>query len=144
MYNSVKIHKLSPTQERKLRKGKKVVIKLGGDRDINLSDEQLKKLNKASSKGRGLTIQLDPYQRDQYNEEEQDGGRINIRGAIKKAQIGKKIIKFAKDTKLVKRVGDALIDRAIKTIAGSGLEEETPRKKRGRPKKGGALMPAGY
>lgn len=143
MYNSVKIHKLSPTQERKLKNGKKVVIKLGGDRDINLSDEQLKKLNKASSKGRGLTVQLDPYQRD--NEEEQDGGRINIRGAIKKAQIGKKIIKFAKDTKLVKRVGDALIDRAIKTIAGSGLEEETPRKKRGRPKKdGGALRPAGY
>jgi hypothetical protein len=64
--------------------------------------------------------------------------------AVKKAKIGKKLIKFAKDTKLAKRVGNALIERAVKTIAGSGAE--TVKRKRGRPKKsdtGGAMMPAG-
>ena len=66
-------------------------------------------------------------------------------GAVKKAKIGKKLIKFAKEQKLGKRVGNALIERAVKTIAGSGAETET--KRRGRPKKSdtgsGALMPAG-
>jgi len=78
-----------------------------------------------------------------------EGG--SVIGKIKRAGIGKKIIKFAKDTKLAKRVGNALIERAVKTIAGSGVETK---RKRGRPKKvqtagalfpaGGSLLPAGY
>ena len=74
-------------------------------------------------------------------------------GSIKKAKIGKKLIGFAKDQKLAKRVGNALIDRAVKTIAGSGVDsaivmpETVTKRPRGRPKKisdGGALFPAGY
>jgi len=88
---------------------------------------------------------MDPYQRDTMNgdiESEYDGeGFKDFVGAVKRAKIGKKIIKFAKDTKLVKKLGNALVDRAIKTIAGGEIEK----RKRGRPKKsGGALMPAGY
>jgi hypothetical protein len=36
---------------------------------------------------------------------------------IKRAKIGKKIVKYAKDNKILKRVGDAVVERAIKTIA---------------------------
>jgi hypothetical protein len=147
MYNSVKIHKLSPSQERKLKKGQKVIIKMGGEYDIKLNEEQTKKLNKAHQKGKGLTIQLDPYQQMEMSGKEmvcskcgemQGEGFKDFVGKVKRAGIGKKIIKFAKDTKLAKRVGDALIERAVKTIAGSG-------RPRGRPRKnGGALFPAGY
>ena len=158
MYSPVKIHKLSATQKRKLKKGDKVIIKKGNDEEINLSAEQAKKFERKSKVGAGLTIQLDPYQQDQMSGKgmpsssmcctncgvELEGTGIkDFVGKVKKAKIGKKIIKFAKDTKLAKRVGNALIERAIKTIAGSGAETK---RKRGRPKKSpgsGALMPAG-
>ena len=158
MYSPVKIHKLSATQMRKLKKGDKVIIKKGNDQEINLSAEQAKKFERKSKVGAGLTIQLDPYQQDQMSgkgmqssgmcctncgvELEGEGIKQFV-GAVKRAGIGKKIIKFAKDTKLAKRVGNALIDRAVATIAGSGAETK---RKRGRPKKpdtGGAMMPAG-
>jgi hypothetical protein len=159
MYSPVKIHKLSATQKRKLKKGDKVIIKKGNDEEINLSVEQAKKFERKSKVGAGLTIQLDPYQQDQMSGKgmqssnmcctncgiELEGTGIkDFVGAVKKAKIGKKLIKFAKDTKLAKRVGNALIDRAVATIAGSGAETKT--KRRGRPKKsdtGGAMMPAG-
>ena len=160
MYSPVKIHKLSATQMRKLKKGDKVIIiKSGNDDEINLSAEQAKKFERKSKVGAGLTIQLDPYQQDQMSgkgmqssgmcctncgvELEGEGIKQFV-GAVKRAGIGKKIIKFAKDTKLAKRVGNALIDRAVATIAGSGAETKT--KRRGRPKKSpgsGALVPAG-
>lgn len=161
MYSPVKIHKLSATQKRKLKKGDKVIIKKGNDEEINLSPEQAKKFERKSKVGAGLTIQLDPYQQDQLSgkgmqtagmccsncgvEMEIEGeGLKQFVGKVKRAGIGKKIIKFAKDTKLAKKVGNALIERAVKTIAGSGAE--TVKRKRGRPKKSpgsGALMPAG-
>ena len=159
MYSPVKIHKLSATQMRKLKKGDKVIIKKGNDEEINLSAEQAKKFERKSKVGAGLTIQLDPYQQDQLSgkgmqtagmccsncgvELEIEGeGLKQFVGKVKRAGIGKKIIKFAKDTKLAKRVGNALIERAVKTIAGSGAE--TVKRKRGRPKKsGGAMLPAG-
>jgi hypothetical protein len=159
MYVPVKVHKLSATQKRKLRKGDKVIIKKGEGDEIKLSPEQAKKFERKSKVGSGLTIQLDPYQQMEMSGEgmhtggmccnncgaeiEIDGG--SIIGKIKRAGIGKKIIKFAKDTKLAKRVGNALIERAVKTIAGAGVET-VEKKKRGRPRKiptGGALMPAG-
>lgn len=162
MYSTVKIHKLSEAQKRKLKKGDKVIIKKGNDEELNLSVEQAKKFERKSKVGAGLTIQLDPYQQDQLSGKgmhasgmhasgmccsncgvEMEGEGIKqFVGKIKRAAIGKKIIKFAKDTKLAKRVGNALIERAVKTIAGSGAE--SVKRKRGRPpKSGGALMPAG-
>jgi hypothetical protein len=160
MYVPVKVHKLSATQKRKLRKGDKVIIKFGEGDEIKLSPEQAKKFERKSKVGSGLTIQLDPYQQMEMSGEgmspdtvycnkcgvevEVEGG--SVIGKIKRAGIGKKIIKFAKDTKLAKRVGNALIERAVKTIAGAGVET-VEKKKRGRPRKiptGGALRPAGY
>ena len=164
MYTPVKVQKLSSNQLRKLKKGEKVIIKKGNEQTLNLSEEQAKKFERKSKAGRGLTIILDPYQQDEMkgvhkvDDEMSDTlemiegeGFKDFVGKIKKAKIGKKIIGFAKDQKLVKRVGNALIERAVKTIAGSGVDSgvvpEPAKKKRGRPKKisdGGALFPAGY
>lgn len=148
MYNSVKIHKPSPSQLRNLKKGRKAIVKMGGDFSIDLSEEQAKKLSKASKKNKGLTIQLDPYQRDKMSGKdiEMDGeGFKDFVGAVKKAKIGKKIIKFAKDNKILQKVGNALVERAVKTIAGSGRPRGRPRKNGGALfPAGGALMPAGY
>lgn len=156
MYSPVKIHKLSATQMRKLKKGDKVIIKKGNDEEINLSAEQAKKFERKSKVGAGLTIQLDPYQQDQLSGKgmqtagmcctncgvELEGEGIkDFVGKVKRAGIGKKLIKFAKDTKLAKKVGNALVERAVKTIAGSGAE--SVKRKRGRPPKGGSLLPAG-
>jgi hypothetical protein len=135
-YKSVKISKLSPTQQRKLKKGEKLIIKAGNDHEIMLSPEQEKKFNKKSMMGCGITIQLDPYQQDLMSGE----GFKDFVGKVKRAKIGKKLIGFAKEHKLGKRVANALIERGLKTIAGAGVETK---RKRGRPKKGGALMPAG-
>lgn len=163
MYSPVKIHKLSTTQKRKLKKGDKVIIKKGNDEEINLSAEQAKKFERKSKVGAGLTIQLDPYQQDQLSGKgmqtagmccsecgvELEGeGLKQFVGKVKRAGIGKKLIGFAKEQKLGKRIASAVVERALKTIAGSGAE--TVKRKRGRPKKSpgsgslsGALMVAG-
>ena len=167
-YTPVRISKLSVNQLRKLKKGEKVIIKKGNDQTLNLSKEQASKFERKSKAGSGLTIVLDPYQQDELkgkhssNESDtmracadldldQEGeGLKDFVGKIKKAKIGKKLIGFAKEQKLGKRVANALVERALKTIAGSGVDSglvpEPAKKKRGRPKKtdGGALFPAGY
>lgn len=164
MYTPVKVQKLSDNQLRKLKKGEKVIIKKGDAQTLNLSQEQAKKFERKSKNNSGLTITLDPYQQDEMKGVHKVDAEISdtleliegegfkeFIGSIKKAKIGKKLINFAKDQKLVKRVGNALIERAVKTIAGSGVDSgvvpEPAKKKRGRPKKisdGGALFPAGY
>jgi hypothetical protein len=157
MYVPVKVHKLSATQKRKLRKGDKVIIKSGEGDEIKLSPEQAKKFERKSKVGAGLTVQLDPYQQmEMSGQGMHTGGMVcsncgeiegegfkDFVGKVKRAGIGKKLIGFAKEQKLGKRVANALIERGLKTIAGAGVEK----KKRGRPRKipaGGALRPAGY
>ena len=66
MYTPVKIHQLSATQKRKLRKGDKVIIRKGTGHTVFLSQEQKKKFDRACMKGQGLTVQFDPYQQDEH------------------------------------------------------------------------------
>jgi hypothetical protein len=54
---------------------------------------------------------------------DQEGeGLKDFVGKIKKAKIGKKIIGFAKEHKLGNRIANAVIERALSTIAGSGVD----------------------
>ncbi len=62
MYHEVGIAKLSPAQLSRLRNGHKVRVKIGNAHKINVSQEQLKKLNSAHKKGKAYTIVFDPYQ----------------------------------------------------------------------------------
>jgi hypothetical protein len=70
MYKPVKIHRLSPNQELKLRKGDRVIVKSGSGQELYLSPQQCKhfKRKRATMKGCGLTIQLDHYQQDQLQD----------------------------------------------------------------------------
>ena len=65
MYHPAEIQSLSKAQLNKLLKGETVRIKSGKGQIINLSQEQHKKLNKASLKGSGCNIVLDSYQQDE-------------------------------------------------------------------------------
>jgi hypothetical protein len=66
MYEKIGIEKLSPIQIKKLVQGQAVRIKLGDAHYIHLSQEQLKKLNKAFKHGKAVQIMFDPYQQEQH------------------------------------------------------------------------------
>ena len=62
MYIKTGIQKLSHAQILKLLQGKRIRIKHGSGQEIHLSHEQHKKVMSAHKKGKGVTIQLDPFQ----------------------------------------------------------------------------------
>lgn len=68
MYYPVSIHPVSPNQRRKLIQGKPVRIMHGSGMTIHVSPEQHKKLMRAHSKRKALTLTMDPYQAQQHGE----------------------------------------------------------------------------
>lgn len=62
MYFPVKVGKLSDNQIKKLVKGQGIRVKKGVDNVIHLSEQQIKKLERAAKKGMGCTVTMDPYQ----------------------------------------------------------------------------------
>jgi len=67
MYVAAGLAPLSEAQVKKLLKGQPVRVKAGTHHKVHLSSEQHKKLQKAHSKGAGITLQLDPYQCDGHS-----------------------------------------------------------------------------
>lgn len=143
MYQEVGIQKLSPPQIRKLLKGERVIVKKGSDHKLMVNKEQHKKISKAHMKGKGLTIQLDPYAIDMNQKE--GSGFFNVLRKIASPVI-KTVAPIAKDVMknpLVKAVAPALLDvganiakEAVKKqLLGEGAVKKAP-KRRGRPKKG--------
>lgn len=61
MYQQVGLHALSNPQINKLLSGKPVRVKKGTHHKAALSAEHMKKLHRASMKGKAVTLQLDPY-----------------------------------------------------------------------------------
>jgi hypothetical protein len=61
MYHQVGLHALSNPQISKLLSGKPVRVKHGTHHSASLSTEHVKKLHRAHSKGKAVTLQLDPY-----------------------------------------------------------------------------------
>jgi len=122
MYTPVKIHQLSSTQQRKLSKGDKVIIRHGSGQEIYLSNEQLKKFDKATQKGSGLTIRFDPYQQDEFI---QSGS--GIRDVFRKvAKIGQKALRNkAKDalqraTPKLKEIGRKALPKLTQLAKSEG------------------------
>ena len=62
MYQKVGIQKLSSNQISKLRNGHPIRMKLGNAHNVQLTSQQIKKLQKASKTGSATTITFDPYQ----------------------------------------------------------------------------------
>ena len=66
MYSTTGVGKLSESQKSKLRNGHPVRIKLGSGNSLNLTAEQIKKLNQAHKKGAAYTITFHPEQAEKH------------------------------------------------------------------------------
>lgn len=77
MYKPVKVGKLSEEQCRRLVTGKGVRVTEGQDNVLYLNDRQLKHLDKAFKKGKGVTLFMDPYQAEQHKQIRKGGGLGN-------------------------------------------------------------------
>jgi len=102
MYHKASIDSLSPSQISKALKGLPVRVSVGNHHDIELSQEQFKKLSKAGLKGKAATIAMDPYQIQNH---------MHLLGAGK---LKKNIRENAG------RLITSGTDRAIQAIEGSG------------------------
>ena len=142
MYHSTGVQKLSESQKSKLRNGHPVRIKLGSGNTLNLTDQQIKKLQSAHKKGAAYTITFHPEQAEKH-------------GSGFFGDIASKAKAFAKKHKdlinpIIAKVKagahsgiDKLsakarekIDDIIKPIEGEGVVKP----KRGRPKKGEGII----
>jgi len=143
MYHSTGVGKLSESQKSKLRNGHPVRIKLGSGNTLNLTDQQIKKLQSAHKKGAAYTITFHPEQAEKH-------------GSGFFGDIASKAKAFAKKHKdlinpIIAKVKagahsgiDKLsakarekIDDIIKPIEGEGVVKP---KRRGRPKKGEGII----
>jgi hypothetical protein len=68
MYHSTGVGILSESQKSKLRNGHPVRIKLGSGNTLNLTDQQIKKLQSAHKKGAAYTITFHPEQAEKHGE----------------------------------------------------------------------------
>ena len=154
MYHSTGVGILSESQKSKLRNGHPVRIKLGSGNTLNLTDQQIKKLQSAHKKGAAYTITFHPEQAEKHG----SGFFGDI--ATKAKAFAKKQIISNKDllNPIINRVksgvhggidklsnkakakleelaskANAKVDQYIQPIEGEGVK-----RRRGRPKKGTA------
>jgi len=124
MYEKVGIDKLSPSQIKNLIKGKAVRVKIGNSHYIHLSQEQLKKVNKAFLHGKAVQITFDPHQALQH------GAGIfgDIANFVKKHSLQKLVNPVIKGVKQASHSGvsrasnflHSKIDK-LKPIEGEGI-----------------------
>jgi hypothetical protein len=144
MYSEIGIAKLSETQKSKLRNGHPVRVKIGSGNKLNLTQEQIKKLESAGRKGKAYTITLHPEQAEKHG----SGMFGDITTKIKKLAVQNKdlinpiigrVRGSAKSgvSKLANKANET-IDKYIKDIDGGSLYPA------GVGLGGGGLYPAGY
>ena len=112
MYHPASIASLSPSQISKALKGLPSRVSVGSQHDLELWQEQLKKLSKAAQKGKASTITLDPFQIQKH---------MNLLGS----GVGRRN-KYNKwtDTLGARPVIDAGMSSATRAISGSGYMRE--------------------
>ena len=165
MYHKASISPLSATQISKILNGHSVRIKVGNGHDIELSKEQLKKLAKAHQTGKAMTLAMDPYQIQNHQFLRGSG---NVKKTAKDS--AKRLIVSGTDRAIRAISGSGSVNRFKKAQRWTGFANSTLRdgidtagkaarvyydstdpmaqmgfglKKRGRPRRGGALYPAG-
>lgn len=140
MYHVVSIGKLSETQKSRLRNGHATRIKKGNGNKLHLTAEQIKKLESAHKKGRGLNLTMYPEQAEKH-------------GAGLFGDIATKVKKLAnkhKDLinpiiKAVKNAGHRGLQKASTSLHNKineipELSGEGVKRRRGRPKKGAGVL----
>ena len=136
MYQSVGVAKLSETQKSRLRNGHPVRIKIGSGNKLNLTNEQVKKLQSAARKNAAYTLKMHPEQFEKHG----SGifGDIFSKAkalAIKNKDLLNPIIGRVKSgihggIDKLSSAAKSKVDQYIQPIEGEGLK-----KRRGRPKK---------
>ena len=146
MYHTTGVGKLSESQKSKLRNGHPVRIKIGSGNTLNLTDQQIKKLQSAHKKGAAYTITFHPEQAEKHG-----SGFFGDIASKAKAFAKKQIISnrdllnpiigrarsYAKSgiQKLADKANEK-IDYYTPEIQGEGVVKP----KRGRPKKGEGII----
>jgi hypothetical protein len=144
MYEAYSVGKLSETQKSKLRNGHPVRVKKGSGNKLNLTPEQIKKLESAAKKGKAVTITLHQEQAEKHG----SGIFGDIATKLKKLAVQNKdlinpIIGRVRGTakrgvsKLANKANET-IDKYITDIEGGALYPA------GAGLGGGVLYPAGY
>jgi hypothetical protein len=132
MYHPTSISSLSPSQISKALKGLPVRVSVGNHHDVELSQEQLKKLSKAGLKGKAATIAMDPYQIQNHmhllgagklkKSIRADAARLVSAGTDRAIQAISESGKLKKSIRAdAARLVSAGTDRAIRAIDGSGV-----------------------
>ena len=145
MYHSTGVGKLSPSQMSKLRNGHPVRIKLGSGNTLNLTDQQIKKLQAAHKKGAAYTITFHPEQAEKHGEGFFGDIASKAKAFAKKQIISNKDLlnpiigrarSYAKSgiQKLADKANEK-IDYYTPEIQGEGAK-----RRRGRPKKGEGII----
>ena len=156
MYSSTGVGKLSESQKSKLRNGHPVRIKLGSGNSLNLTDQQIKKLQSAHKKGAAYTITFHPEQAEKHGSGFFGDIASKAKAFAKKQIVSNKdlinpIINRVKSTvhggidslsnkakaKLEELASKAnsKVDQYIQPIEGEGVK-----RRRGRPKKGTGII----
>jgi hypothetical protein len=142
MYHSTGVGKLSESQKSKLRNGHPVRIKMGSGNTLNLTDQQIKKLQAAHKKGAAYTITFHPEQAEKHGEGFFGDIASKAKAFAKKQIISNKDLlnpiigrarSYAKSgiQKLADKANEK-IDYYTPDIQGEGVK-----RRRGRPKKAG-------
>ena len=145
MYSTTGVGKLSESQKSKLRNGHPVRIKIGSGNSLNLTAEQIKKLNQAHKKGAAYTITFHPEQAEKhgsgfFGDIATKAKALAISTVKKNRDLINPIIgrarSYAKSgiQKLADKANEK-IDYYTPEIAGEGAK-----RRRGRPKKGEGLI----
>ncbi len=138
MYSSTGVGKLSESHKSKLQNGHPVRIKLGSGNTLNLTDQQIKKLQSAQKKGAAYTITFHPEQTEKHGE----GFFGDIASKAKKIAIS--TVKKNRDlinpiigrTRSYGKSGiQKLADKANENYYTPEIEGEGVKRRRGRPKK---------
>ena len=145
MYSTTGVGKLSESQKSKLRNGHPVRIKIGSGNSLNLTAEQIKKLNQAHKKGAAYTITFHPEQAEKhgsgfFGDIASKAKSLAISTVKKNRDLINPIIgrarSYAKSgiQKLADKANEK-IDYYTPEIAGEGVK-----RRRGRPKKGEGII----
>jgi hypothetical protein len=145
MYHSTGVGKLSESQKSKLRNGHPVRIKMGSGNTLNLTDQQIKKLQAAHKKGAAYTITFHPEQAEKHGEGFFGDIASKAKAFAKKQIISNKDLlnpiigrarSYAKSgiQKLADKANEK-IDYYTPDIQGEGVK-----RRRGRPKKGEGII----
>ena len=145
MYHSTGVGILSESQKSKLRNGHPVRIKLGSGNTLNLTDQQIKKLQSAHKKGAAYTITFHPEQAEKHGSGFFGDIATKAKAFAKKQIISNKDLLnpiIGRARSYAKSGIQKLADKANEKIDyyTPEIQVEGAKRRRGRPKKGAGLI----